>query len=47
MSDSNSFNTSLREVMISSKNVGGIIPDLSDFTVQIIFNAWWVSMNID
>jgi len=46
MSDSQSLNTSLFEVMISSKNERVIICDLSDLTLQIIFDAWWASMNI-
>jgi len=45
MSDTKSFNTWLLEVMISSKNEGVFIPDLSDLTLQIIFDAWWASMN--
>ena len=46
MSDSKSLNTSLLEVMISSKNECVFIRDLSDLTLQIIFDAWWASMNI-
>jgi hypothetical protein len=45
MSDSKSLNTSLIEVMISSKNERVFIRDLSDLTLQIIFDAWWASMN--
>jgi len=45
MSDTKSLNTSLLEVMISSKNECFFIRDLSDLTLQIIFNAWWASMN--
>jgi len=45
MSDSQSLNTSLLEVMISSKNEPVFIHDLSDLTLQIIFDAWWASMN--
>jgi hypothetical protein len=45
MSDSKSFTTSLHEVMISSKNEFVFIRDLSDLTLQMIFNAWWGSMN--
>jgi len=37
--DSKSLNTSLLEVMISSKNECVIIFDLSDCTLPIIFNA--------
>jgi hypothetical protein len=33
--------------MISSKNELVFIPDLNDFTFQIIFDAWWTSMNMD
>jgi len=32
--------------MISSKNERVFIRDLSDLTLQIIFNAWWASMNV-
>jgi hypothetical protein len=39
MSDTQSLNTSLVEVMISSKNERVIIPDLSDRTLQIIFGV--------
>jgi hypothetical protein len=46
MTDLQSVNTSLLEVMISSKNERVFIPDLSDLTLQIIFNAWWASMNV-
>jgi len=45
MSDTKSLNTSLLEVMISSKNEHVFIRDLSDLTLQMIFNAWWASMN--
>jgi hypothetical protein len=31
--------------MISSKNELVFIRDLSDLTLQIIFNVWWASMN--
>jgi hypothetical protein len=41
-----SLNTSLQEVMISSKNERVFIRDSSDLTLQIIFNAWWASMNV-
>jgi len=47
MLDSQSLNTSLLEVMISSKNECVFIRDLSDLTLQIIFDAWWDSMDID
>jgi hypothetical protein len=46
MSDTQSLNTSLLEVMITSKNEHVFIRDLRDLTLQIIFNAWWASMNI-
>jgi len=46
MSDSQSLNTNLLGVMISSKNEQFCIRDLSDLTLQIIFDAWWASMNI-
>jgi len=37
---------SLEEVMISTKSDLFFIRDLSDLTIQIIFNAWWASMNV-
>jgi len=46
MLDSKSLETSLLEVVISSKNYGVSIRDLSDLTVQIIFDAWWTSINV-
>jgi len=46
MSDTKSLNTFLLEVMISSTNEGGFIRVLSDNTLQIIFDAWWASMNV-
>ena len=46
MSDTPSLNTSLLEVMISSKNEHVFIRDWSDLTLQIIFEAWWASMNV-
>jgi len=46
MSDTQSLNTSLLEVMISSKNECVSIRDLSDVTLQIIIDAWWASMNV-
>jgi len=45
MSDTKSLNTSLLEVMMSSNNGRGSIRDLSDLTLQIIFDAWWASMD--
>jgi hypothetical protein len=47
MSDSQSLNTSLVEVMISSNNEHVCICDLSDHTFQSIFDEWWASMNVD
>jgi len=46
MSDSQCLNTSLLEVMISSKNERVFIRDLNDLTLQIIIDAWWASMNV-
>ena len=46
MSDSQSLNTSLLEVLISSKNKCVFIRDLKDLTLQIIFDRWWASMNV-
>jgi len=46
VSDTQSLNTSLLEVMISSKYERVFIRDLSDLTLQIITDAWWVSMNV-
>ena len=45
MSDSQSLNTSLLVVMICCKNKRVFICDLSDLTLQTIFDAWWASMN--
>ena len=46
MSDTQSLNTSLLDVIISSKNERVFIRDLSDLTLQIIFDAWMASMNV-
>jgi len=46
MSDSQSFNTVLLKIMISYKNEHVFICDLNDCTLQILFDAWWASMNI-
>jgi hypothetical protein len=46
MSDSQSLNTLLLVVMISSKNKRVFIHDLRDLTLQTIFDAWWASMNV-
>ena len=45
MSYSESLNTSLLEGIIPCKNERVFIRDLSDLTLQIIFDAWWDSMN--
>jgi len=47
MSDLKSWNIWLLDVMISSKNERVFIRDFSDHTLQIIFDAWWASMNVD
>jgi len=47
MSDSKSFNTLRLGVMISSKNENDFVCDLSDLTVQIIFDASWTAINTD
>jgi len=47
MSDSKCLNSLLLEVMISFKNERVFICDLSDLTLQIIFDGWWASMNVD
>jgi hypothetical protein len=46
MPDSQSLNTSLLEIIISSKNERVFIHDLSDLILQISFDAWWGSMNV-
>jgi len=46
MSDSKSLNTSLRKVIISSKNEHVFIHDLSDLTLQILFDGSRASMNV-
>jgi len=46
MSDSKSLNTSLLEVVITSKNKWIFIGDLNDLTLQIIFNTWWASIHV-
>jgi len=45
MSESKSLNPSLHEVMIPSKSDGVFIRDLSDLTLQIVFDPWRASMN--
>jgi len=47
LSDSQSLNTSLLDGMISSKNEQVFIHDLSDLTLEMLFDAWWASMNLD
>jgi len=47
MSDSKSLNTSLLEVEITSKDERVSNRDLSDLTLQLIFDAWWASMNVE
>jgi hypothetical protein len=46
ISETKSLNTSLLEVMISSKNEPVFIHDLSDHTLHIIFDAWRASMKV-
>jgi len=46
MSDTKSVNTSLLEVIISSKNEHVFIRYSSDLTLQIILDAWWASINV-
>jgi len=46
MSDTQSLNTSLLEVMISSKNEDVFIRDLCDLTLKNIFDAWWASIKV-
>jgi hypothetical protein len=46
MSNLKSVIPSLLEVIISSKNKCVFIRDLSNLTLQIIFEAWWASMNV-
>jgi len=46
MSDTQSSNTSLLEVMIPSKYEHVFFHDVNDLTLQIIFDAWWASMNV-
>jgi len=45
MSETKSLNTCLLEVMIFSQKERVFICNLSDLTLQIIFDAWWASMN--
>ena len=46
ISESTSLNSSLLEVVISSKNNCVSIRDLRDLTWKIIFDAWCASMNV-
>jgi len=46
-SDSKCLNTSLLQVMMSSRNECVFNCDLSDLALQTIFDAWWASMNVD
>ena len=46
MSDSKFLNTSLLEVMICSKKERVFIRDLRNLTLQIIFDALWMSINV-
>jgi hypothetical protein len=46
MLDSKSLKTLLLQIMISTKNEGVFIRDLSDLTLHNIFDSWWASMNI-
>jgi len=46
MSWTKSLNTSLLEVIISSKNERVCICDFRDLTLQIIFDAWWASIKV-
>jgi hypothetical protein len=46
MSDSKSFNTLLLVVMISFKNHCIFIHDVSYLTLQVLFYAWWASIDV-
>jgi len=46
MSDSISLHNLMLKVMISSKSERVLIRDLSDLTLQIVFNAWCPSMDV-
>ena len=46
MSNSKSLNTSLLEIMISSKFEHGCICDLKDVKCRIKFDAWWASVDV-
>jgi hypothetical protein len=47
MSDSQSLNTSILGIMISCKNEPVFIRDLSDLTLQIVFDTCWHSKDVD
>jgi len=46
IADTKSLNTSLPQVMISSKNQPVFIRDISDLTFRIMFDAWWAAMKV-
>jgi hypothetical protein len=46
MSDTQSLNSSLQQVMISSQNERVLIRDLGDRILDIIFAGCWASMNV-
>jgi hypothetical protein len=47
MSDTTCLNTLLLEVMVFSKNERVFIRDFRDLTLQIVFDAWWASINVE
>jgi hypothetical protein len=47
MSDTKSVSTLLQDVKISSQNERVFICDLCDLTLNIIFDIWWASINVD
>ena len=47
MLDAKFLNTSLLKDMVCSKNEPLFIRDLSDLTLDIIFDALWAAMNVD
>jgi len=46
MSVLKSINNMLLKVKISSNNACVFIHDLSDLTLQIIFDGWWASVKV-
>jgi len=46
MSESISLDTSSLGVLIPSRNERVFIRDLSDLNLQIVFDAWWASINV-